>query len=332
MRAPRFALGLWVGALLALGCHGKFVRPVSDAPIERTPERLQRGSYLVNQVMLCPGCHTTRTNGDVLVEPERTDAFLGGGNTYVERALGSLWIPNLTPDLETGLGAWTDDEILRAIRDGVSRDGHFLIPLMPFFSYQHLSDEDARAVVAYLRSIPPYKQPKPREENKVPFMGKVLFRVVGVQMHKPVADVQAPDRSDKIAYGHYLVRIAVCTECHSLTSKGPRPETDPLYLAGSEQPFDDPALGQTYPRNLTPDPETGLGNYDASAIKQALRSGRRLDGKRMASPMSIVIPHISGLTEDDLDAVVAYLKSIPAAKHKIPDRNLVADLRKELGD
>jgi mono/diheme cytochrome c family protein len=315
-----------------LGCHGKYVRPVSDALIERTPERLARGAYLVNQVMLCPACHTTRATGNVLVEPERTDAFLGGGNIYVDKGLGTLWIPNLTPDAETGLGAWKDDEVLRAIRDGVSRDGHFLVPLMPYSSFQHLADEDARAVVAYLRSIPPYKQPKPRQDNKLSFVQKMLFRVVGAQMHAPAVDVAPPSRSDKLAFGRYLVRIGACSECHSLADNGPRPETDPFYLAGSDQAFEDPALGQTYPRNLTPDPETGLGNYDAAAIKQALREGRRLDGKRMAPPMSVLIAHISGMTDEDLDAIVGYLKTIPAARHKVRDRNLVAALRKQLGD
>jgi len=330
---PRLTFGaISVCALLALGCHGKYVRSVSDTPIERTPERLQRGSYLVNQVMLCPACHTSRANGDIHLDPERTDAYLGGGNTYVDKGLGTLWIPNITPDPETGLGGWKDDEIVRAIRDGVSADGHFLLPLMPYFSYQHLSDEDARAVVAYLRSIPAYKQPKPRADNKLGFMQKVLFKVVGVQMHKPAVDVVAPPPSNKLAYGHYLTRIGACTECHSLTEKGPRPETDPLYLAGSDQAFDEAGLGQIYARNLTPDPETGLGNYDASAIKQALRTGRRLDGKHMAPPMSVVIPHLSGLTEEDMDALVAYLKSIPAARNKIRDRNLAPELRQQLGD
>jgi mono/diheme cytochrome c family protein len=326
------SLGILACASFALGCHGKYVRPVSDAPIERTPERLARGAYLVNQVMLCPACHTTRATGNILVEPERADAFLGGGNRYVGKGLGTLWIPNLTPDPETGLGGWSDDEVMRAIRDGVSKDGHFLIPLMPYFSFQYLADEDARAVVAYLRSIPAYKQPTPREENKLGFMQKVLFRFVGVQMHKPAVGVDPPSRTDEVAYGHYLARIGACSECHSLTDKGPRPETDPLYLAGSDQAFEDPALGQTYPRNLTPDTETGLGNYDAAAIKQALRTGRRLDGKRMAPPMSVVIPHVSGLTEDDLDALVVYLKSVPPARRKVRDRNLVPELRKELGD
>ena len=187
---------------------------------------------------------------------------------------------------------------------------------MPFASYQHLSDEDARAVVAYLRTVPPYRQARPRQENKLGFMQKLMFKVIGVQMHKPIAGVPAPDRTNKIEYGHYLLRVAACGDCHSLAEKGPRPETDPLAFAGSEVPFEDPGLGKVYASNITGDAETGLGRYDAAAIKQALRNGTRLDGKKMAPPMSILIPHLSGMTEDDLDALVAYLKTLPAAKRK----------------
>ena len=162
-------------------------------------------------------------------------------------------------------------------------------------------------------------------------MQKVMFKVIGVQMHAPAAGVAAPDRANIIDYGHYLARICACTECHSLADKGPRPETDPLFLAGSELPFADPALGKVYPRNLTSDHETGLGRYDAAAIKQAMRVGVRLDGKKMASPMSIMIPHYSGMTDEDMDALVAYLKSLPPAKHKVPARELVEPLRAALG-
>jgi mono/diheme cytochrome c family protein len=323
---------LFALALGALGCRGKFIRPVSDAPFDRTPARLARGAYLVKQVMLCPACHTSRATGNALLEPERADAFLGGGDIYADKTMGTAWVPNLTPDPETGLGAWSDDEILRALRDGVARDGHFLLPLMPFDAYRHASDEDARAVVVYLRTVPPYRQPKPRVANKLTFMQTIMFERVGVQMHKPVISVDAPAKTDTLAWGRYIAHLGACTECHSLTEKGPRPETDPLYLAGSYLAFEDPGLGQTYARNLTPDPETGLGNYDAAAIEQALRTGRRLDGRRMAPPMSVLIPHLSGLGQEDLGALVAYLKSVPAARHKVPDRNLVAALRGQLGD
>ena len=155
-----------LAAVLAAGCRGKFVRPVNDAAVERTPARVQRGSYLVNQVTLCPVCHTTRAGDNMFLDGERADAFLGGGNVYADKGLGTVWVPNLTPDPDTGLGRWKDDEILRAMRDGVSADGRFLNPLMPFHSYQHLADEDARAIVAYLRTIPAYRQPRPRRRAR----------------------------------------------------------------------------------------------------------------------------------------------------------------------
>jgi mono/diheme cytochrome c family protein len=320
-----------LAALCVAGCRGKYVRPVSSEPIAPEPARLQRGSYLVNNVLFCGACHTSRENGNTLIEPERTDAFLGGGNVYNDKAMGTVWVPNITPDVETGIGSWTDDEILRALRDGVAKDGHFLMPLMPFGAYQHLSDEDARAVVAYLRTVPPYRQEKPRQENKLGFMTHLMFRVIGVQMHKPVAGVTAPDRANKHEYGHYLLRVAACGDCHSLTEKGPRPETDPLAFAGSDVPFEHPALGKVYASNISGDPETGLGRYDADAIKQALRNGTRLDGKKYAPPMSMLMPHLSGMTDEDLDALAAYIKTLPAAKRKTPERQLVDSLRAQLG-
>jgi mono/diheme cytochrome c family protein len=318
-------------ALPQVGCHRRYIRPVDDAPIAPTPQRLARGSYLVNQVLACGACHTGREHGQPLVEPERTDAFLGGGNLYTQKGFGTLWVPNISADGDTGIGRWKDDEVLRALRDGVLPDEGFMTPIMPFAAYQHLSDEDARAVVTYLRSVPGYRQAKPRQPNRLGFMPKLMFKVLGVQMHDPARGVAAPDRANKVEYGHYLVRVAACSECHSLTQKGPRPETDPLYLAGSDAPFEDPALGKVYARNLTGDAETGLGRYDAAAIKDAIRGGTRLDGKRMAAPMSVMVPHYSGMSDEDLDAVAAYIKSLPAAKNHVPERVLVEPLRGALG-
>jgi cytochrome c553 len=320
-------------ALAATSCTGKYVRAVGSEKVESTSERLIRGGYLVNQVCACGGCHTTREHGNIAMEPERTDAFLGGGNIFVAHGMSDgIWIPNITPDVETGVGAWSDDELMRVIRDGVARDGHFLLPFMPFGGYQHMSDEDVKSIVLYLRSVPAYKQPKPRQENQLGFMPKMLFTKVGVQMHVPAHNVAPPDRTNPVKTGEYLATIGACSECHSLTKKGPRKPGDPQYLAGSEGPMEDPSFGKVWARNLTPDVETGLGKYRPEMIKQALRNGTRLDGKRMAPPMAIMLPHYSGMAEDDLDAVVAYLKSVPPARHQVPDRELVPSAKKIYGD
>lgn len=319
-------------ALVAGACSGKYVRPVGAEKVEATPARLVRGGYLVNQVAACGGCHTTREHGNIANEPERTDAFLGGGNTFVAEGMSEgIWIPNITPDVETGIGAWSDDELMRSIRDGVARDGHFLLPFMPFGAYQHLSDEDLRAIVAYLRTVPAYKQPKPRPENKLGLLPRLLFTKIGVQMHAPAHDVPPPE-DDPVKKGEYLTTIAACAECHSLTKKGPRKREDPQYLAGSEAPMTDPGFGKVWARNLTPDKETGIGKYFPEQIKQSIRSGVRLDGKRMAPPMSIMIPHYSGIAEDDLDAIVAYLKAVKPARHQVPERELTAAAKAALGE
>ncbi len=125
-------------ALGAFACTARYVREVSPAPIEASAARIERGRYLVDHVAARGACHTSRPEGDMLLPP-RHDGYLAGGNWMQDGKL-AVWMPNLTADVETGLGAWSDDEIVRAIRDGVGRDGSFLLPVMPWGSYRHLSD------------------------------------------------------------------------------------------------------------------------------------------------------------------------------------------------
>jgi hypothetical protein len=315
-------------ALVSLGaCKGKYIRPTSVGKFEATPERLQRGQYLVNQVMGCGGCHTGRATGNLFVESEQTDLFLAGGNDLQSPEIGRLYVPNLTPDPE-GLGAWTDDEILRAVRDGVDKNGRFLAPMMPYDNYQHLSDEDGKSLVVYLRSIPPAKAPRPSFPPELKLLPKILFTVIGVQMHRPVSDTPTPERADRVNYGHYLAQVAGCTDCHSLSPRGPKKEDDPLFMAGSDAPFVDTRLGKVWSRNLTPDVETGIGKYKPSEVKASLRNGTRLDGKRMAPPMSVMIPHYSGMTDEDLDDLITYLFTLKPAKHTVPEPDLVPEAQK----
>ena len=322
--------GYALAALLAAaaGCTGKYVRPTTAEKFAGSPEAVARGGYLVNQVAACGGCHTPHLNGS-FVEGERTDAYLAGGMRIEDDAVGiHVAIPNITPDTQTGIGGWTDDQILRAIRDGVRADGELLMPPMPFGSFARMSDADARAVVAYLRAIPPVKNAVDRSKNHFAF-GVRFAKSMGFIHHKPAANVQAPPTSDRVRYGEYLAHaIASCHDCHSLTSTGP---SDGNLFAGSEVPMEDPAWGKVYSRNLTPDKETGLGSYTAAQIKAALRTGKRLDGKLMAPPMSMFIPHFSGMSDEDLDAIVAYLQSVPAKKHKVPPRELPPALQAVFG-
>lgn len=317
---------------LALGaCTGRFVRPVTAERFAPTPERLARGDYLVNQVSACGFCHTTRDSGSLL-DTEGTTRFLGGGNLVTDNGV-RFTVPNITPDLTTGIGGWSDDEVARAITDGVRPDGRFLFPVMPYDEYQHLSDEDVRAVVVYLRSAPPVSQPEPRVTPKLGLVAGLMLETLAVQMHRPAAGVVAPGRADRVAWGRYVAFAAACTGCHSMTDRAPIGEGEDGYLGGSVVPVL-PGLGAglVYARNLTPDVETGLGRYTAAQLKASLETGVRLDGRRLAPPMSIVLPHYGGMTGDDLDALVAYLRSVKPARHRVPERRLTKAQADEVGE
>jgi mono/diheme cytochrome c family protein len=320
---------IMLALLGAAGCTGKYVRPTSAERFAAQPEAVARGGYLVNQVAACGVCHTPHLGGSFL-EGERTDAFLAGGMRIDDDAAGvHVAVPNLTPDLQTGLGGWTDDQILRAIRDGVRADGQLLMPPMPFGAYGRMSDEDGRAVVAYLRTVPAARHAVDRGHDHFG-VGLRFAKAMGLIHHAPARNVAAPPAGDRVRYGEYLAKgIAACHDCHSMTGTGP---SDGNLFAGSDTPLQDPAWGKTYARNLTPDRETGLGSFTAGEIKQALRSGRRLDGRAMAPPMSDFIPHFSGMTDDDLDAIVAYLKSLPPRRHQVPDRALTPAARRLVGE
>jgi mono/diheme cytochrome c family protein len=321
---------------LGLGCTGKYIRPTTAVKVSATPEMLERGGYIVNQNAACGACHTSREGGtfkDFLEKGESTDKFLGGGNYLVVEDIGKVWIPNITPDVQTGIGGWSDDEIMRAVRDGIAKDGHLMMPMMPFASYQHMSDRDAEAVVAYLRSVPPVKLDKPRQETDLGVMGN-FFIGHGVAHHLPAKNVPEVSRANKVEWGKYVMRLGHCWECHSSKGMSPTDIDEKDFMAGYADP--DPIvikqMGKLYDRNLTPDVETGLGKYTAEQIKAALKNGTRLDGKKMAPPMSLMIPHFSGMTDEDLDALIAFLKSLPAVKNKIPERELNAEWKKRLGD
>jgi cytochrome c553 len=326
---PRRALvcAAAVSFVWAAGCAARFVRATGTETVDRTPERLRRGEYLVETVSACGVCHSGRDGGDFVFDGESTSLHLAGGYGLALPEMGlDLWFPNLTPDARTGLGRWSDDEVMRAIRDGVSRDGRMLVPAMPYRSYRAMSDEDVRSVVAYLRSLPAVSSPAPPRPSRVRGLaGFLLAR--GAEHRAPAAHVSAPDPSDRVAWGGYLVRIAGCPDCHARKTSGVmRAPADPMWMAGGA--WDDlPGVGRVYMRNLTPDRATGLGRWTQEDFIRAMRTGMRLDGKRMAPPMSLYMAHWSAMDDADLKAIAEYLFSLPPASNPVPERALVPDVR-----
>jgi mono/diheme cytochrome c family protein len=228
---------------------------------------------------------------------------------YGERFVGpfgAIPAPNITPDPETGIGGWSDEEILRAIRDGIRPGDNRLHPIMPYEAYHGMAESDLRALVAYLRRLRPIKN-----------------LVTGKRLEKPVPEPGAlpptPERPPEggVALGKYLVEnVSTCGDCHTPRDPtGPRPG---LMLAGRRMPHG--AEGTLPVPNITPDRETGIGRWSESAIARYVRTGARPDGGLAQSLMAgLIFSSYSHLTRQEAQAIAAYLKSIPPVRHRPQD-------------
>ena len=229
---------------------------------------------------------------------------LAGGFNMKEGPIDAM-TPNLTPDKETGIGNWTDAQLVVAIREGKRPDGTTIGPPMPFALYRGLSDSDTMAIIAYLRALKPVKNATRKSVYKFP-----LPPAYGPPVGK-VADVP---RTDKVAYGAYLAGpLGHCMECHTPMSKPPMRDYKTMMGAGGFT-FHGP-WGESVAANLTPDNETGLGNWTDAQIKKAITDGVRADGTKLRPPMPFA--YYKNISDDDLNAIVAYLRSLTPVKNDV---------------
>jgi len=160
----RLATAVAALSLLALGASAQTLTP-----------QQKRGAYLA-RIMDCGGCHTP---GALAGQPDEAKALAGSGIGFGIPSVGVFYPPNLTPDRETGLGKWTDAQVIAALRTGTRPDGRMLAPIMPWRSYAALSDQDAKALAAYLKSLPPVRNATPAmvgpsETPAAPYLGLVV--------------------------------------------------------------------------------------------------------------------------------------------------------------
>lgn len=309
-----FLAGTALAVSLLSGCAvlRADLRPAPEVTVEKTPERVARGQYLFKHTMDCAGCHTPYDPKTFAPDMTR---FGAGGNVMGPEfgAPAKVYTSNLTPDPKTGLGAWTDGEILRALREGVSRDGRPLMPMMPYANYHELSDDDAHALVAYMRSLKPVENRVPA--NEVGFPLNMLANTFPRKLDGPVP---AP-ASDPLSRGRYLVKMAGCADCHSpMGATGP--DMSRAFAGGSV--FKGEGLGAdgkgiVIP-NITPDKETGIGGWTDAQVAAAIRFGQRPDGKTLRPPM--LWQNYNGIGDTDLRAMVTYLRSVPAIRNEVGKR------------
>lgn len=222
---------------------------------------------------------------------------LAGGLVFDESPAFVAVAPNITPDVQTGIGGWTDAQIVASIREGRRPDGTIIGPPMPIGLYRGLSDGDSAAIVAYLRHSEPVKNTPDKSKYNVP---------LPPNYGSPVAAVPEPNRAYKLAYGAYLASPAGhCTECHSTPGPQGAPDLAGSLGAGGMQ-FKGP-WGVSVASNITP---TGIGKWTDAQVKTAITKGVRPDGSKLLPPMGI--PYYANIAPADLDAIVAYLRSLPA--------------------
>ncbi len=234
----------------------------------------------------------------------------------VPAMFGKVWAPNITSHPEYGSGRYSNAEIAYLLRTGVKRDGQYAPPWMPKFP--HLSDSDLQNIIAYLRSDAPELAPsdKVQPASEPSFMAKFLCQVAFKPLPYPEKSIATPPITDKIAFGKYLVTAKVdCYGCHSAsfeTVNIMEPEKTPGYLGGGNA-LPDMEGHIVTSANLTPDKETGLGNWTEAQFVLALKTGIRPSGPALRYPM---LPY-TALTDEEAKAIWAYLQTVPAVKNKV---------------
>jgi len=297
---------LFIAITLTVGWRpflGPRTRRLTNRKFQSTPERLARGRYLANDVTGCIDCHSEHdwtAPGAPVVESK-----LGAGQRFPGIFPGTVIAPNITPDLDSGAGSWTDDQLARAIREGIGHDGRTLFPLMPYQNFRSLSDEDLASIVVYVRSLPAVQNSLPKTEISFPV--KYLIRSAPQPVTAPVPQ---PDLSTPQKRGEYLVQIADCDGCHTPQSKG-QPNLALAFAGGFE--FSGTPLPEVASANITPD-ASGIAYYDENLFLEAMRTG-----KVKARQLSAMMPWIDygQMTDEDLRGVFAYLRTLKPVHHRV---------------
>ncbi len=299
-----------IGVLVYLKTALPDVGPAPKLAIRATPQMIARGAYLANHVTVCIDCHSerdwTRFAGPIVPGTE------GQGGEIFDHGMGfpgTIYAKNITP---ANLKDWTDGDIYRTITTGVTKDGEALFPVMPYHFYSMMDPRDVDAIIAYVRTLKPITHPVP--ERKLDFPVNFIINTIPQKAHPTTR----PAVTDTINYGHYMVLIAGCQECHTKQVQG---KIVGKPFAGGWA-FHLPGFGTVRSANLTPDVETGIGAWSKETFIHFFKSreNRSYNGPKVApGQMQTVMPWAmyAGMDTTDLGAIYAYLHSIPPVKNKV---------------
>jgi mono/diheme cytochrome c family protein len=259
------------------------------------PALIQKGEYLA-RAGDCIACHTAPGG----------KPFAGG--LIMQTPVGSLSTPNLTPDKETGLGNWSDADFYRALHEGIGKNGEYLYPAFPFPWYTSVTEDDARAIKAYLDSLAPEHAPRKPLHMAFPFNVRDGLLAWRTAFFKPKTFAPDPKKSDVVNRGAYLVEgLGHCGECHNRDN-----------LLGASQwsgRLEGGEIEGWYAPNITSDGRQGVGQWSEDEIATYLKTGSAAGrGVALGPMLETIHDSLSHLTDADLHAMAAYLKSVPAVE------------------
>ena len=265
----------------------------------RNASLIARGEYLARAAD-CAACHTVRGG----------KPFAGG--LAFTLPFGKLWSSNITPDAETGIGRWSDDDFARALREGIRKDGQRLYPAFPYTSYTALSRNDALAIKAYLFSLTPVRQASPRPALYFPFDQRWAMGFWNAIFFKSARFVSDPKRSAQWNQGAYLTTaLGHCNECHTPRNLG--------FALDHNKEFSGTLVEGWRAVNITSDVQFGIGAWSDAEIARYLIDGRADGRGSAAGPMGEAVENsLQYLDPDDARAIVAYLRTIPPQQGTSP--------------
>jgi len=285
--------------------------PLREITVDSTPDRIGNGKYLANSVLVCMDCHSTRdwsrfsaplVNGTLGKGGELFDQTMGFPGRYLSK--------NITP---FNLADWSDAEIFRAITAGVRKDGTALFPVMPYNYYGQMDEEDIKDVIAYLRTLEPIHYAPDASSSEFP-----MSLIINTIPHAPTF-TKKPPKEVSIAYGKYMANAASCVECHT-PFDGVNLDMEKAFAGGRE--FNLPS-GRLVTANITPHPETGIGNWTKEAFVARFKAYDLANGyvPPVVAPdeFNTIMPWTmyAGMDSVDLEAIYVYLQSLEPIENKV---------------
>jgi len=304
-----------IAATYNSSCNNNKSEPQANNSEDSLKKVLERGEYLTNHVAGCLDCHSKRDfnqySGPIVPGSE------GGGGFVFDHALldaipGTLYGKNITPDPETGIGTWTDDEILRAITQGINKKGDTLFSLMPYVNFNRMAKEDLMSIITYIRTLKPIKNKVPDRQLMIP-----ISMAYPAQALQPSVDANVrPPESDRVKYGEYLITMADCGTCHTPFVKG-QPDFSKHYAGGNTFHVNNFTVNTA---NITSDSVTGIGTWTEERFLNKFLPYREEKAynfnpgkENTIMPLTIY----AGMKDDDLKAIYAYLHTVKPVKNLV---------------